>query len=184
MQEASNYMMPKSLRSLLVTIICHCNPANPLQLFEEFKEYMMEDFIQQGNSVEKSLKLCIHDIQRQIEQDGFDFYQLLQFPNFENISDHEGNLVSCTVNGTNTNLLWDDLNNDQLLAADTVLKSVIGLNSQKCFYLDGPGESGKTFLYRALIQKVDIIGKKNVNCCMDRNSCNFIIRWNDMPFSF
>ncbi|CAF4025209.1 unnamed protein product [Rotaria sp. Silwood2] len=45
MYEASSYMMPKSLRSLLVTIICHCNPANTLQLLEDFKENMIEDFI-------------------------------------------------------------------------------------------------------------------------------------------
>ena len=101
-QEALNYMMPKSLRSLLVTIICHCNPASPWQLFEKFKEYMMEDFIQQGNSVEKLLKLCIIDIRRQIEQDGF---ELVPLPNFENTSDYEDNSVSCTVNSTNTNLL-------------------------------------------------------------------------------
>ena len=62
MHEASTYMMPKSLRSLSVTIICHCNPANPLKLFEDFKENMIEDFVQQGNSVEKSLKLCCYDI--------------------------------------------------------------------------------------------------------------------------
>ncbi|CAF0980251.1 unnamed protein product [Rotaria sordida] len=160
MPEASSYMMPKSLRSLLVTIICHCNPANPLQLFEDFKEYMIEDFVHRGNSVEKSLKLCINDIRTQIQQDGLDFYHLLPFPNFEDISDHENNLVNCTVNSNN--LLWNDLNSDQLLAGDAILNSVLGLNSQKCFYLDGPGGSGKTFLYRALIQKVNLIDKKTL----------------------
>ncbi|CAF5166075.1 unnamed protein product, partial [Rotaria sp. Silwood1] len=114
-------MMSKCLRSLLVTIICHCNPANPLQLFEDFKEDMTEDFIQQGNSVEKSLKLCINDIRMQIQQNGFDFNQFLPFPNFEDISDREDNLVNCTVDGNN--LLWNDLNSDQLLAADTILQS-------------------------------------------------------------
>ncbi|CAF3937877.1 unnamed protein product, partial [Rotaria sp. Silwood1] len=121
MYEASSYMMPKCLRSLLVTIICHCNPANPLQLFEDFKENMIEDFIQPGNSVEKSLKLCINGIRMQIPQNGFDFNQFLPFSNFEDISDREDNLVNCTVDGNN--LLWNDLNSDQLLAADTILKS-------------------------------------------------------------
>ncbi|CAF1646682.1 unnamed protein product, partial [Rotaria magnacalcarata] len=128
MYEASSYMMPKCLRSLLVTIICHCNPANPLQLFEDFKENMIEDFIQQGNSVEKSLKFCINDIKIQIQQSGFDFNQFLPLPNFEDISDREDNLVNCTVD--RNNLLWNDLNSDQLLAADTILKSLVGLNSQ------------------------------------------------------
>jgi len=45
MHEASSYMMPRSLRSLIATIICHCNPTNPLQLFEDLKENMIEDFV-------------------------------------------------------------------------------------------------------------------------------------------
>jgi hypothetical protein len=120
MHEASNYMMPKSLRSLLVTIICHCNPANPLQLFEDFKENMLEDFVQQGNSIERSFKLCVHDIRMQIQRDGFDFNQFLPFPNFEDISDREDNLINCSVDSNN--LLWNDLNSDQLLAADYYFK--------------------------------------------------------------
>ncbi|CAF3280699.1 unnamed protein product [Rotaria socialis] len=132
MYEASRYMMSKCLQSLLVTIICHCNPVNPLQLFEDFKENMIEDFIQQGNSVEKSLKVCINDIKMEIHQNGFDFNQFLSFPNFEDISDRENNLVNCIVD--DNNLLWNDLNSDQILAADTILKSLVGLNWQKYFY--------------------------------------------------
>ena len=52
------------LKWILVTNICHCNPANPLQLFEDFKENIIEDFVQQGNSVEKSLKLYFNDIRK------------------------------------------------------------------------------------------------------------------------
>ncbi|CAF4400059.1 unnamed protein product, partial [Rotaria magnacalcarata] len=91
---------------------------------------MIEDFIQQGNSVEKSLKFCINDIKIQIQQSGFDFNQFLPRPNFEDISDREDvsdredNLVNCTVD--RNNLLWNDLNSDQLLAADTILKSLVG----------------------------------------------------------
>ncbi|CAF2372375.1 unnamed protein product [Rotaria sp. Silwood2] len=134
MYEASSYMMPKSLGSSLVTIIYRCNPANPLQLFKDFKENMIEDFIQQGNRVKKSLKLCVYDIRMQIQQDGFDFNQFLPFPNFEDISHCEDDLVNCTVNSNN--LLWNDLNSVQLLAADTILKSIVGLNSQKCFPIE------------------------------------------------
>ncbi|CAF1246967.1 unnamed protein product [Rotaria sordida] len=78
----------------------------------------------------------------------------------EKAIDREDNLVNCTINSNN--LLWNDLNSDQLLAADAILKSVVDLNSQKCFYIDEPGGSGQTFLYRALIEKVNLIGKKSL----------------------
>jgi hypothetical protein len=102
----------------------------------------------------------VNDIPTQIQQDGSDFSQFLSFPYFEDISDREDNLVNCTVDSNN--LLWNDLNSDQLSVADTILKSIVGLNSQKCFYLDRSGGSGKTFLYRALIHKVNLIGKNKL----------------------
>ncbi|XP_055387401.1 ATP-dependent DNA helicase pif1-like [Condylostylus longicornis] len=42
------------------------------------------------------------------------------------------------------------------------MKSVQNTNVQKCFYIDGPGGSGKTYLYRALIEKFNLIHKKTL----------------------
>ncbi|XP_055387906.1 uncharacterized protein LOC129616321 [Condylostylus longicornis] len=37
-----------------------------------------------------------------------------------------------------TDILWNNLNSDQLLAADDIMKCVQNSNVQKCFYIDGP----------------------------------------------
>ncbi|XP_055380655.1 uncharacterized protein LOC129611500 [Condylostylus longicornis] len=134
MNDAVSYMMPKALRLLFVTIICHCNPTNPLQLFEEFKKHMIEDFIHEGNNNDQSIILYI------------------------NYDENPDNIV---VDNT-IDILWNSLNSDQLLAADAIMKSVQNTNVQKCFYIDGPGSSDKTYLYRALIEKFNLIHKKTL----------------------
>ena len=95
---------------------------------------MIEDFVHQGNRVEKCLKLCFNGARTQGQRNGSDFNSLLPSSNFEDISDLEDSLDSCTINGSN--LLWNDLSSDQLLAANTTLKSIMNVNFQKRFYLD------------------------------------------------
>lgn len=45
MQEARAYQMPNSLRQLFCTILVHCGPINPKELFFKFEDDMIEDFI-------------------------------------------------------------------------------------------------------------------------------------------
>lgn len=156
LSEASQYMLPKSLRSLFVTIICHCNPSNPLQLFNDYKNYMIEDFIYSGLGEDAALTNCIISLRDLCEDVGFDLFTVLPVPN----SEIYANLITaplCIPN--NEPYLWDNLNQAQRMAASNIWSSIQGINSQKYFYLDGPGGSGKTFLYRALIQKLSTINK-------------------------
>ena len=44
MQEAAFSMMPKQLRRLFVRILIYCNPLHPIELWNEFKSYLSEDF--------------------------------------------------------------------------------------------------------------------------------------------
>lgn len=44
MSEAATYQMPYSLRRLFATLLVYCNPANPRELWEQFKESMSEDY--------------------------------------------------------------------------------------------------------------------------------------------
>lgn len=59
----------------------------------------------------------------------------------------------------NTAPLWPNLNSSQLLAGEAILNSVMGIEENNCFYIDGPGGSGKPYLYTALIQKLEEMNK-------------------------
>lgn len=158
LSEAREHMLPKSLRSLFVTILTHCNPADPLKLFNEFKSSMMEDFIHQGMNDSTAFSSCILDLKIQCEKVGFDFLSVVTIPNISEIL----NIAIAIILPPNIadNNFWEALNTDQLSAASAVFSSVLEVNPQKYFYLDGPGGSGKTFLYLALKQKISDSNKK------------------------
>ena len=58
------------------------------------------------------------------------------------------------------------LNRDQKEIVNKILRvsNFIDYNSSRCFYIDGPGESGKTFVYTTLYNLLKSQNKKF--CCM------------------
>lgn len=44
LQEASTYLMPREMRNLFAYILCFCSPANPLHLWEQFRDDFTMDF--------------------------------------------------------------------------------------------------------------------------------------------
>ena len=61
---------------------------------------------------------------------------------------------------------YNKLNFDQKEIVDIILQvsNIIDYNGFKCFYIDGPGGSGKTFVYRTLYNLLKSQNKKI--CCM------------------
>ena len=45
LKEAVAYQMPQALRNLFITILTMCNPSQPLELYNQFKSNLMEDFV-------------------------------------------------------------------------------------------------------------------------------------------
>jgi hypothetical protein len=159
LKEAVEYKMPESLRILFVSIVTHCHPANPEALFSQFSTSLSEDFVRRGYSVEESLVLCLRKLKSLFEEVGTDISTVVSMSNYpsldteiptieENPSDIDMNDVMNVV----SERLWDKLNDDQKFAGDAIISSLDGGSSQKCFFIDGPEGSGKTFLYRALNQ--------------------------------
>lgn len=50
-------------------------------------------------------------------------------------------------------LLYKQLNKEQLIAYDTILDRIFQ-NKSGAFFIDGPGRTGKTYLYRASLATV------------------------------
>lgn len=47
-----------------------------------------------------------------------------------------------------------NMNAQQLHAVDSVLSALDGVSAKRCFFLDGPGGTGKTYTYNTLIQLI------------------------------
>ncbi|GBN29997.1 hypothetical protein AVEN_266525-1 [Araneus ventricosus] len=61
LREASNFQMSPKLRQWFSFIFVFCNPTSPLEIWEEFKSYLCEDFVLH-TSVQQSVYFALHNI--------------------------------------------------------------------------------------------------------------------------
>ncbi|XP_035546223.1 uncharacterized protein LOC118348498 [Juglans regia] len=158
MQEASLYQIPHSLRRLFATILVYCNPTNPRELWEYFEQDMSSDF---QTSVATSADIrtkFLRSISSTLESMGKDI-------NMFHLIDHD---VSFDQNETESSEINDEFavlipeedlmasmsfNPEQQHAYESILQKVL-LNESAAFFIDGPGGTGKIFLYKALLATV------------------------------
>ena len=147
--EAAGLNMPPQFRSFFAALMVfgELQAPIPVDLWNEFKEYFMEDFIHRGMSYAESESRAFHDIALQLADLGKDIREFLPLDvpvlggdvspvDFE---DHR-------ARGTEKYRL---LNEEQKLIVDEVLGSVGNPNGQ-CYFIDGPGGSGKTFVHTTI----------------------------------
>nr|KYP37244.1 putative ATP-dependent helicase YHR031C family [Cajanus cajan] len=157
--EASSLRMPYALRSLFVTILIFCEPTNVRQLLDDFYLYMMEDYPSTSVAATTSfINILLQDLNDLLIQHG------------KQITDYD--LPTITMENTHSSLMPrviqeelsiqvdnEDvesvikLNNDQLIAFNAITE-VINNKQSQVFFVDGPGGTGKIFLYRTIIANV------------------------------
>lgn len=159
LEEACIYQMPISLRNLFCTVLSYCSPVNPRQLFLTFEDAMSDDYINlQRMSKIQARHALLTTLKAGLESMGKNICEY-------NIADLS---ISTESHETICKEIVDELNFE---ISQTDLKSVIQLNDEqrcafteiidavvqkkkRCFFVDGPGGTGKTFLYRALLATV------------------------------
>ncbi|XP_043464096.1 uncharacterized protein LOC122499686 [Leptopilina heterotoma] len=154
MNEAILWMMPSSLRKLFVRILIHCQPTNPKNLWEEFKNAMSEDFSRYGCQQE-AYKRAYSEINTLICAEG---RRMSDFPEMEQIINEVTEIINSEINSENMSKgqeQYNKLNEKQKEFVDIILQVANNnvkddVNFNNCFYIDGPGGSGKTFVYTTL----------------------------------
>ena len=63
MEEACTLKMPYQLRQLFCTICVFSFPLKPYNLFFKFRHYLVEDFLQQNNSLKFAINKCLIEFQ-------------------------------------------------------------------------------------------------------------------------
>ncbi|XP_060962816.1 uncharacterized protein LOC115724117 isoform X1 [Cannabis sativa] len=158
LHEASLYQMPSSLRRLFATILVYCNPNNPKELWEHFEEQMSLDIKKTENDTQNVRYQVLRSISSTIESMGKDInsYQLLD----EDIIFDNDEFQSREINDElNVEIPEEDvtaserLNTEQQQVYNAVMDSISSKKSN-AFFVDGPGGTGKTYLYKALLAVV------------------------------
>ena len=146
MEEAVRFRAPSSLRNLFCVILVFCEPSDPTSLYERFKFDLAEDFTRFHDD-ETAFSLAIRDMNRIFaahNTTASNFGIIAPYPNVStDWQEHSSsNLSMATIS----------LNNEQN-AAFELMKIALDNNGSdvpQAFFLDGPGETGKTTFYKYL----------------------------------
>ncbi|XP_075075875.1 uncharacterized protein LOC107797163 isoform X1 [Nicotiana tabacum] len=159
MSEAVSYQMPHSLRHLFVVLLVYCNPVNPRELWEKFECPMSEDFKKYPNMPTREIRYKvlnhINDILHSMGRDINEF-ELTQGKIQSSAIAKEAKDVHFERNiiiNKEDLLLPYKLNIEQKRAYNIILDTIFS-NKYGAFFIDGPGGTGKSFLYRALLATV------------------------------
>ena len=166
LNEAALTASPWQIRLLFVTILVFCEPSCPDQLWNKFRNHMSQDFSRKNRHalesyiIRQSLK-GIDDLLHQYGKSLEDFPGMPippeSTPQLEDLS----NIMKEEL-GYNREEQFEKasdcekkMNADQAEVYNKVIDAVLAANSQQTFFfVDGPGGTGKTFLYNAILAKV------------------------------
>ena len=159
MEEAASYHMPHSLRRLFATLLVYFPPASPLILWSKFEQAMSEDYNRMYTLPAEQVRLkVLHQISNFLDSMGKDINSFclvsttLRFRDrYTNTRDTSSEL---NIQVSETDLLAaTQLNTEQKAAFDHIMDAIF-IKQKGCFFIDGPGGTGKTFLYKALLATI------------------------------
>ncbi|XP_073046401.1 uncharacterized protein [Primulina eburnea] len=163
LQEARSVRMSSSLRRLFVSILVFCQPTTVRELWDEFHPSMCEDYGREISSSNFIINKLLVEIRRLLHQykmnlDDFDL------PSISAEFLEDAPLPRIIEDDLSYHISDDDLrsierlNAQQRIAFDTIIESITH-NQSKLFFIDGPGGTGKTFLYRSMLAHLRKMGK-------------------------
>nr|XP_027098775.1 ATP-dependent DNA helicase pfh1-like [Coffea arabica] len=159
LEEAAHFQTPYMLRSLFAMLLFYCYPKNPKHLWQSFEEHLSSDYKRSSahrhcTPIEIKSKV-LQDINVILEHMGknLDDYHFLEdsftSSHAERLTKEIQSETTIPIDPENL-LLAEKLNSSQRHAFDLILDSV-SCSKGQAFFVDGPGGTGKTFLYRALL---------------------------------
>ncbi|KAK8935753.1 hypothetical protein KSP39_PZI013236 [Platanthera zijinensis] len=156
MREAREFQLPQALRNLLTTILLYCNPTDVRQLWNDNYNAMTEDYVSTNLiSDVYVLNRLLLEIDYTLQQHSksitdFDIPQMSSlFRSMNNVSTLIEDEMSIPISDTDLNCV-SMLNHAQCYAFRAIMEAIRG-RAGGIFFIDGPGGSGKTFLYRVLL---------------------------------
>jgi len=173
MREAAEFRMPQSLRYLYVTILTSCSPSDPRSIWEENLHSLSEDYQREldcDSTDRRVVYRTLLAIERNLESNGF---SLCGYPMLPQLCEFEDLRVGETVRNPLIDLerAFDRrameevmggpaLNEGQQSVFDKILGAVNNAEAtEKLFFVDGPGGTGKSFLLEKVIAAVRLDGK-------------------------
>ncbi|KAF0747996.1 ATP-dependent DNA helicase [Aphis craccivora] len=145
MAESATLDTPVQLRYLFVTMLMFCDTANPLALYQLTEAYMMEDFNQRLQDVDRARAAGLDGIVQLLRAHGKSLSDYgLPLPDVALLEEEPEDGVLGEIDAV---VRWarqlENLNGKQRTVFDRVMAAVDdNRNVSKLFYVDGPGRTG------------------------------------------
>ncbi|KAL6847111.1 hypothetical protein ACP4OV_022964 [Aristida adscensionis] len=158
LREAATFQMPCALRRLFATILVFCEATNIRALWDKHKDSMSEDYCWENSNTKVVEEMVLRDIRDMVHSMGKDIrnYDLPELKDTGEFSKDRMREVreelSVGINQEHLEM-YAALNEEQRAGYDEIIHHVLN-NKSQVFFIDGPGGTGKTFLYKALLAKV------------------------------
>ncbi|AQK88287.1 hypothetical protein ZEAMMB73_Zm00001d038953 [Zea mays] len=161
--ERALFQMPSSLRRLFATILVYCEPSDVAVLWQKHKDSMSEDYQHKSQNKTHVEQMVLIDIRNMLQSMGKDIKTFPLPPMIDAYDDaigtarevYEEESIQPTVEDVS---LKDSLNEEQRAAYDKIM-SAVDTDQGGLFFVDGPGGTGKTYLYRVLLATLRNQGK-------------------------
>ncbi|KAB2602049.1 hypothetical protein D8674_003054 [Pyrus ussuriensis x Pyrus communis] len=161
--EASTIQMPLALRRLFVTILVYYAPIGVRGLWDEFCPFMMEDYVSMTNITPtlatnillRELNILLVQFNKSINE--FDLPQMTRG------NESSSGMTGCIEDEISICIPQQDLDaierlNDDQKSAFNIIMGAVQRSDNATFFVDGPGGTGKTYLYRALLASLRRLG--------------------------
>jgi hypothetical protein len=150
LKHARHDHMPGALRSVFASILVHCHPNDPQKLWNDHRKWLWDDRTWETNSAEYDFK-AYHSIERIVQK----FNSTYTLATTYKIPVPEGSFDEIEQE---EQMEYDVAQGEAMLASlkptqrehyDKIINAVDS-GEGHCFFLDGPGGSGKSYLYQTL----------------------------------
>lgn len=161
LEEVCSHSGPKAIREFFVSLLIYSQPANPRQLWMDFRDQMSEDFLHlarihdpQAQFSEAIYQKALADIDNAL---GRQNKSLASFDLPELINGATGNRLIIEETSYDQQKLEAAVNenvprlNDSQRAVYNAVIGAVAAKEPAVFFLDGPGGSGKTFTYSTIL---------------------------------
>jgi ATP-dependent DNA helicase PIF1 len=155
LNEAALYQMPSALQRLFATILVYCEPNDVAKLWQRHLDTMSEDYHHITQSKTHLQQMVLIDIRNMLQSMGKDIKTfplsaiIDRYDNSQGIDReiYEEESIEATTEDV---ALQETLNEEQKSTYEKIL-SVVDTSNGGVFFVDGPGGTGKTYMYKALL---------------------------------
>jgi ATP-dependent DNA helicase PIF1 len=155
LNEAGLYQMPSVVRRLFATILVYCEPNNVAELWQRHLDAMSEDYhrnTQSKTHVQQMVLIDIRNIMQSMGKDKRTFPLPAIIDRYDDSHGTDREIYgeeSFEPTGEDV-AMKETLNEEQRSTYDKIL-SVVDTNNGGVFFVDGPGGTRKTYMYKALL---------------------------------